>query len=395
LVNISGLIQKEFNRLRTDKRSLFLIFAIPIILIVIFGLTSGGGAQKFFTVTIVTVDELPFENWDSTQVNQTIVNNTAMYDELFIQTVQNNCSSFGLKTYWNVTDPSTQESALNAALNQLKYAEIDAVIVLPANFSETIVFQLNPHLIVYCDGSQPGIEATVVTALQEPIALFKLQSQALENFTVAFHNFEYDVPEWKNQVLNYAVAIVIPLIIIGTTMNLTSLAIVSEDPLPRLALTPSGKRELLFAKFIAYSIIMIVQATEIFAVINIFGLYVRGLDNLFPFYLGLILIGATGITLGIAISAIARNPKQANQLFITAFIVITLFSDTFLPITRIPAIFQFIAGLLPLAYATPLLIEIQLRGLILNGNNVLMLLALSVVYYLIAFIAFHLRKVEV
>ena len=40
-MTISGLIQKEFNRIRSDKRTLILLFTIPMILIIIFGLTTG------------------------------------------------------------------------------------------------------------------------------------------------------------------------------------------------------------------------------------------------------------------------------------------------------------------------------------------------------------------
>jgi ABC-2 type transport system permease protein len=378
--------------LKTDKRALFLIFAIPAILIIIFGLTSGGGAQKFFTVTIITEDELSMDNF---ALNLSLVNNTATHDQLFITTVRDNCSSFGLFSMYNTTNLNEQDVNRNAALDLIKKGKVDAVIILPANFSESIIQLLDPVLIVYTDGSALGVTESISTALQEPITFFKLQTQALANFTVAFHNFENDVPEWKNQVLNYAAAIVLPLIIIGTTMNMTSLSIVSEEPLPRLVLTPSGKRELMFSKLLAYGLIMIIQSTEIFAIINLFGLYVRGTDNLFIFYLALIFIGLNGVCLGLAISGLARNPKQANQLFITVFIVITLFSNTFLPIDRIPYLFQVIAGLLPLSYATPLIVDIQLRGVLLNMNNPFMLLVLSALYYGIGYIGFKLKKVEV
>jgi hypothetical protein len=192
LANIAGLIQKEFNRLRTDKRTLFLIFAIPAILIVIFGLTSGGGAQKYFTISILTEDELPMENF---AINLTLVNNTAEFDDLFINTVRDNCTSFGLKSFMNITDSSQIDFSIDAARNLIKKGEIDAVVILEANFSESVFYQFNPTLLIYCDGSEPRLEETLMTALQEPIALFKLQTQVLENFTFAFHYFEYDVPK--------------------------------------------------------------------------------------------------------------------------------------------------------------------------------------------------------
>jgi len=40
---LGGLIRKEFGRIRSDKRTLILLFVIPVILIFVFGLTTGGG----------------------------------------------------------------------------------------------------------------------------------------------------------------------------------------------------------------------------------------------------------------------------------------------------------------------------------------------------------------
>ena len=164
-------------------------------------------------------------------------------------------------------------------------------------------------------------------ALAEPIGMFKLRSQTFENFTIAMPHFEYDVPFYKAQVLNYAIPIVLPMMIVGLDMNLCSLCIVSEEALPRLILTPSGKKDLLFAKLLSYSLVMVIQILEIFLLIQFFGFYCYG--QLFLFFIALLLCGLVGISMGLAISSVARTSQQANQMFIVVFIMVVLFSNAF------------------------------------------------------------------
>ena len=54
---LRGLISKEFGRIKSDKRTLALIFIIPVILIVIFGLTSRGGPTEYFVAAVITRDD--------------------------------------------------------------------------------------------------------------------------------------------------------------------------------------------------------------------------------------------------------------------------------------------------------------------------------------------------
>jgi len=83
---LSGLVKKEFGRIKSDKRTLVLIFVIPIILIVIFGLTSGGGPTAYFTAAIITRDKEPCDCYNSTDG----------YDDIFIEVVEDDCEAWGL-----------------------------------------------------------------------------------------------------------------------------------------------------------------------------------------------------------------------------------------------------------------------------------------------------------
>jgi len=383
-MNIGGLIQKEFGRIKSDKRTLILLFAIPMILIVIFGLTTGVGPMKFFTSAIITLDEMPtYDNFPT---------NSSQYDETFISIMEQNTTMWDLYRYYNSTNSGEYNETFARCLNLLKNEVIDVFIVLPQNFSESVADKTNPIIFYYIDGSDLSAVGAIEVALQEPLALFRVEINMLENFTIMVPHLEFGVPSWESQLLNYSLALILPIIIIGTTMNLTSLSIVSEKPLPRMLITPTAKREIILSKLIANTIIMIMQASEIFVMTAFFGLY--SLGSLFNFYLVLIMIGFCGITLGLFISAVSPTEQGANQMYMMLFIIIIIFSGTILPPESLGGA-RFLSDMLPLSHASVLITDITLRGLSLNLEHTLSILLISLVFLVIAYIAYMFKKVEV
>ncbi len=382
---LGGLIRKEFGRIRSDKRTLVLLFVIPIILIVVFGLTTGVGVTKFFTSAIITRDDMPtYDDFPS---------NSSKYDDTFISIMQYNTSSWDLYRYYNATDSEEYDNAYQDCHDFLKNGDIDIIIILPENFSESVENKINPVLIYYIDGSDSTAVAAIEVAIQEPIALFRAETDMITNFTIMIPYLEFDVPFWESAILNYAIPFILPIIILGTTINLTSLSIVSEGPLPRMLVTPTTKREIILSKLIANSIIMLLQSTEIFFMISFFGLY--SLGSLFYFFLVLIMIGFSGICIGLFISALSPTEQSANQMYLIMFIVIILFSGSVLPLNVTQPGVQIFINLLPLSNAVPLITDVTLKGLSPNLESLFWLNLSSLIYIMLAYIIYMFKKLEV
>ncbi|MBA7673543.1 hypothetical protein ES703_81744 [subsurface metagenome] len=306
--------------------------------------------------------------------------------------MEQNTTTWDLYRYYNSTNSGEYNEAFDRCFNLLKNELIDVFIVLPKNFSESVANKTNPILIYYIDGSDLSAVGAIEVALQEPLALFRVEINMLENFTIMVPHLEFGVPSWESQLLNYSLALILPIIIIGTTMNLTSLTIVSEGPLPRMLITPTAKRDIILSKLIANTVIMIMQATEIFVMTSFFGLY--SLGSLFNFYLVLIMIGFSGIAIGLCISAISPTEQGANQMYLMLFIIIIIFSGTIMPPESLGSA-RFLSDMLPLSHASVLITDITLRGLSLNLEHVLSILLISLVFLAIAYIAYKFKKVEV
>lgn len=395
-MEIGALIQKEFRRLKTDRKTLVLIFITPVILIIIFGLSSGGSTTIQYNVAVISLD---YNHQDTVHINGTLVNDTAEYTPIFLDVIQNQTQSFTLIQDFNVSSTSEYEKTLNLTYQMIKNESIDAVIVLPENFTESVQYTQNISLILFIDGSDYDTRNGIHTAIQEPIFLMFLDimkanitNHVAENYTMAIPTLEYDIPSWKNLILNYAVPMVIPLVIIGTTMNLTSLCIVSEGPLNRMLLTPMSRRDALLSKFLAYGIIAIAQSTEIFVMIQIFGLFSRG--SLLELYLILIILGLVGVSIGLAISAIASSEQTANQLYIMMFVLCVVLSGNIIPVERMPIFQKILAQFFPLSHSIPILQGILQRGDLITIELV-WLIGIMVFYLVVAYIGYLRKKIEV
>ncbi len=384
-MDLGGLIRKEFGRIKSDKRTLVLLFVIPVILILVFGLTSSVGVTKFFTSAIITRDDMP--TYDDFSAN------SSRYDSNFISIMKYETASWSLYKYYNATDQEEYDRAYQDCYIYLQNGDIDIFIVLPENFSESVENKTNPVLIYHIDGSDAAAITAIEVALQEPIALFRGQTDMIANFTIMVPHLEFDVPFWESAILNYAIPLILPIIILGTTMNLTSLSIVSEAPLPRMLITPTARREIILSKLIANSIVMFLQSTEILITIALFGLY--SLGSLFYFYLVLIMIGFSGICIGLFISALSPTEQSANQMYLIMFIIIILFSGSILPLNITNPSIQIFLNLLPLSNAVPLITDITLKGLSPNLSNLFWLIISSLIFTTLAYITYILKKLEV
>jgi len=384
-MNLGGLVKKEFNRIKSDKRTLILLFVIPIILIVIFGLTAGGGPTKFFTGAVITRDSMP--------TNDAFPENSSIYDETFISVMEHNTTTWDLYRSFNATNLEEFGEAFDSCLYYLKNELIDVFIILPENFSESIENNTNPVIFYHIDGTDSGAISAIEVAFQEPLAMFRVEIDFLTNFTIMIPHLEFGPPSWESQILNYALPLILPIIIIATTMNLTALSIVSEKPLPRMLITPTTKREILLSKIIANSVIMILQAAEIFTLTAFFGLY--SLGSLFYLFLVLIMIGFSGICMGLFISTLSPTEQGANQMYMMLLIIIIIFSGTIIPAESLGSSMRIIVDVLPLNHASILISDITMRGLSFNAGHVILLNLISLVFLILAYIAYKFKKLEV
>jgi ABC-2 type transport system permease protein len=375
VARIWDLIIKEFGRIKSDRKGLIMLFLFPLITIIIFGFSSGGGYEIAYTVGVI--------NQDNTIHGYNMVN--AFYNANTTMTVVAN---------YTATNITEFQAAFEQAYELLKNDKIEMICIIPENFSESVDNSSNPVLIIYVDGSGLTSQNDLYLALTEPFMYFKMIEGNWSGTVLIFPYLEYDVPAGWNQILNYMAGLMIPLIVLATSMNVTSLSIVTELPLPRLLLTPAAKRDIILSKYIGYSLIMVVQVLVVFFTSLAFGLYITG--SPLNLLILLLLAGLCGVSLGLFVSTFCTTEAQANQLFIGIFIFLTLFSGNFIPLDSMPAAFAIIANALPFAHLAPSWNNIAFRGFGLEFMaHIVPLLTFCLVLLILSLIIFRFRKLEV
>lgn len=400
LKRIFGLVKKEFRLLKADKWALIMALLLPPVVMLFVGVLQGIAIPPPVRIAIVIKDSQTFG------VNSSLISWEDNYTTAFIQSVRN-FSTISLKDaqgtdlIFNVT---SNPHAMHYAFQLLLLHQIDVIIEIPPEFSEAIIFNLSlPMIWVAPDASD-------VAKVQQFIYVFNdigehfIKENNLGQQILYDMEEQYLPPSLFNTDLTYLAAMGFSFIIMGFTMILTILVIVSEAPIPRLVITPAKKEEVLLSKYITYTLVSLAQATVIMISSLVMGAYCP-IHLIFDLFLGLFITGFYGITLGMLISTISTSRMQANQLFFFIFIAIMLLGGMFIPIASLLPPLMVIAYCLPMAYASPIFNNIIFRGQSIFATwihpalpipNFLILLIISFVFIGITLIWFrYVKKMEV
>ncbi|TFF86822.1 MAG: ABC transporter permease [Promethearchaeota archaeon] len=383
-----NLIKKEFDRIKTDKKSLIMLFLLPLITILIFGLSTGGPTYAtYLDLAVVSYDS---QFWNGTGYSE--------YDTILIDSFSNGTlTSVEQNRVFNFSNGFNETNLYDILPKNVTIllfeGNIQALIIIPPNFSETVRDSNNSALICIYDASSGSMADSISVSLQVPLATFRAKTSNFNGLVIAFPYPESEVPIWFNQILNYAAPVMIVIIILGTSINLTALSVVSEGPLPRMLLTPASKTSSILAKFISYSGIMVIQSLVIFFGSMAFGLYVQG--NLVHILLILILTGLSGVSIGLLISCVSTTEQQANQLYIAVFIFLILFSGAFIPSDTMPGGAQAFTNSLPIIHAVQMFMDVAYRGFGLDPSRVFAMITFILALLIVSIILFQFRKMEV
>ncbi|MHA1714180.1 MAG: ABC transporter permease [Promethearchaeota archaeon] len=396
---IFGLVKKEFRLLWSDKYALMMAVLLPPVIVIFIGVLQGISIPPPVRCAVVINDSQQFG------VNSTLISFEDNYTMPFIQALQSFPSSLTIKDALGndlIFNSSEDPYAMTTAYQLLLLKQIDVLIVIPPEFSETIIYNvLFPRIELSPDASD-------VSKIQQFINVFNQVGQKFVADNDLGQQITYDMEEEYapplamppfvfNIDLTYLTSMAFPFMIMGFTMILTILVIVTEAPIPRLVITPAKKEEILVSKYITYTLVELVQVTLIFISTMACQVYVP-FDLLPDLFLGLFITGFYGITLGILISTISTSKMQANQLFFFIFLTILLLSGMIIPLESLWLPLQIIAYGLPMAWATPIFTNIIFKhqGFLFTWPNYLIILIISLIFIGVTVVWFRfLKKMEV
>jgi ABC-2 type transport system permease protein len=341
-LRLQAIIRKEFYHLIRDYRSLYLAFAIPLILIILFGYALNLDVNNVETVVI---------DHDKTELSRDFL------------------SKISASPYFHIA------AHLGDAKQAADYLDNNltmVAIVIPPGFMNDIRADRTSSLQIIIDGSDPnfaGIIRGYLTAITEQYNQ-KLLVNYLNRQGLAKINAPVDgrIRVWFNEDLesrNFIIPGIIAIIIMIVGALLTSLVIAREyenGTMETIKSLPVRAGEFYLGKAIPYFLIALtdVLIAMIFGQI-LFGVVMKG--NFWLMLTATSLYILVALSLGLFISNITKSQMIANQMAIlTTYLPSLLLSNYVFPIINMPSFLQYITYAVPARYYIDILTGIYLRN---------------------------------
>lgn len=362
LQRVFALTKKEIKRNVREPAVLFMIFLFPIIFVVAFGSSFGGGGNQSVTYQLGVVD------WDQPQNPQQDMS------QVFITTLTNT-KIVNVKTY---LDNQTAQS-------DLSQGKVQAIIIIPSDFSTSInsyknsptnsAAWVNTTLPLYLDRGSliatqaiPPILQQVLNTLinqnqQTPSSPITLQTASLIEVK-QFSALDFIAPGM------FTFASIFLIMIVGQSFTQDR----ENGMMKRIRITPTTPTEFITSQVISYMGVALIQAALVFVMVYALGFRPNvGIPTYAFAFLLVLLFSLSNVGFGLITATIAKSSGAATGLAFL-FVIPQLFLGTFVGASLSSAA-QIAGQFVPSYYVTDALTSLFLRGAAITSQAILIDLA--------------------
>ncbi len=338
-LRVRVLIQKELRQLFRDPKTKRIIFAAPVIQLLLFGYAVNTDVRN---VATVAVDQ------DRTAESRLLLETLTASGYFQIVEADN--------------DPKTIERALDAGSALVG-------VQIPPGFATDLKANRGATAQIIIDGTNSNTATVAQGYAARIIQDFAKRQAALQGVT-QHGGIDLRSRAWYNPDLSsrvYNVPGVLGLLLVLMALLLTSLAVVRErelGTLEQLMVSPISPKELILGKTVPVLFICLVDLGLITVLALVwFGIPLRG--PVAALVLASFVYVLAGLGVGLIISTISRTQQEA---FMTMFLFILpaiILSGFMYPVDTMPEIFQQLTYLNPIRYFMEMV-----RGIFLKGQGV-------------------------
>ena len=361
-----AFIRKEFYHVFRDRRTLLILFGIPIVQIILFGQALSSEVKN---IGIAVLDE---------------ANNT--YSQQITHRLQ-------ASPYFKLKDPLFRYDQVE---DQFKRGTIKAALIFPPDFGKDLYTSSGTSLQLITDGSDPNTAKTVQNYFSAMVASYQqeLNPTVQLPYQITVENrMLYN--EEQNGSMNFVPG-VIALVFMIVSTALTSVAVVREKELGTmeiLLVSPFKPIMILIAKAVPYLILSLINFTVIL-LLSVYMLDVPIRGNLLLLYAESTLFIIICLSLGLLISTVTASQQTAMLIAMMGMMLPTAFFTGFMfPIENMPLIFQGISKVFPSSYYYSIVKKVMLKGLDFTyvWKETLILIAMAVIFLSLAMKKFKIR----
>jgi ABC-2 type transport system permease protein len=331
-----AFVNKEFYHVLRDRKTLFILFGMPVVQILIFGFALSNEVKNS---KILIVDQA--------------------HDEASAKLVQ----ELEASNYFEIKQVSNTFSEVEPSF---KRGDISLAMVIPANFAQDLIHQKRTTLQLINDASDPNTATTLsnyVSIVLQDFQQLHYPAQAVPKTIMAETRMLYN-PQLLGAP-NFVPGVMAMVLMLICVM-MTSVSIVREKELGTmeiLLVSPFKPFLVIISKAFPYLLLSLVNVTTIL-LLSVFVLDLPVNGSMLLLYAVSTLFIVTCLSIGILIS-VRTNSQQVAMLISLMGMMLPalLFSGFMFPIENMPLPLQFISNIVPSKWYYIMVKSIMLKGL--------------------------------
>ena len=357
-------VKKEFLHVLRDKRTLMVLFGMPIVQILLFG---------FALSTEVKDTKLAILDQDKTQSSIELI------------------SKLDANQYFDI---DRNLKSIAEAEDAFKGGKIKMILVIPAQFSQDMNSGKKTQLQLITDGTDLNLANQIYNFMSNIILDFYGQQTLQQNSGVQPEIRMLYNPQLKGAP-NFVPGVMAFILLIICVL-MTAIAIVREKEtgtMEILLVSPMKPYIIILAKAIPYFILSILILISILILsVTVLDLPIKG-SLLLLFGISIIFI-ITNLLIGIVISIVTDSQQTAMLISLIGTMLPTLMLSGFMfPVENMPLPLQVVGNIIPAKWYYEIVKNIMIKGTGLEvvWKHVLVLFAMMAVLFIIAVKKFKIR----
>lgn len=359
-----GFVTKEFYHIFRDKRTLFILFGMPIAQIILFG----------FAIT--------------NEINNV---NIAILDQSKDVATQKIIAKINASKYFVVKQNISHENEIE---NVFKKGKVKAVLVFENHFIKNLETKKQAKVQVITDATDPNIANTVTNYVN---AILQNYTQQLNRDNPTAYSIQtqlYYNPELKS-VFNFVPGVMTIILMLVSAM-MTSISITREKEMGTmevLLVSPLKPFQVIIGKVFPYIFLSIINAT-IIVLLGYFVFKMPIVGSLFFLAFESILFIITALSLGILISTVTDSQQTAMMISLFGLMLpVIILSGFIFPISSMPLPMQIISNIIPAKWFIIIVKAVMLKGASVSviWKETLILIGMTAVYILLSIKKYKIR----
>ncbi|MGD0644585.1 MAG: ABC transporter permease [Candidatus Bathyarchaeia archaeon] len=347
---------KDLTELFRNRLGLVLLIVMPLFMMVMVGfIYPSNGTVNNLQVGLVNLDSG--------------FNNSTLPSQIFVTGLQ----QINNQTHLLILSNASSEADIR---NLIQKGNLEGGIIIPSNFSESIMNGQQGTLIIVSDQSNPQISATIQGSLETVFdamgtALAQQRVQALNvsatstlSVVKPYNVQAQGVVPGNPSYFEFIAPGIMALTVMMSVMTGLPVAISQEKEvgtMDGMMVAPINRLSIILGKTLGQTARGLLQGVIILILaVGLFGVAIQG-SILLVF--ALLLLGVFAfVGLGIVITSFTKDQETAQMLMMTLMFPMMFLSGVFFPIQQMPWYMQDISKVLPLTYASQALRKVMVLG---------------------------------